>query len=87
MKVTYPTQANSNPSPSTRSGKRFSMRSLTLVLIISLSVAGLATKASAQTCLEQCQQALASCLQAAQGDPLLEVRCQNDYDRCGQDCM
>lgn len=43
--------------------------------------------AQAQTCHDQCQQVLSSCLQGAGGDPVSEAQCQRDYDKCATDCM
>jgi hypothetical protein len=67
--------------------KLFSARLLTLMLMIGLCMASVTSNASAQTCWEACQQTFISCLVAAGGDSVQEARCQNDYDKCGQDCM
>ena len=67
--------------------KRLSSRARVLVLLAALLLPNLARTASAQTCFELCQSALVGCMQAAQGDPLLEARCQDQYDKCSADCM
>lgn len=67
--------------------KPFSVHIFTLMLMMALCLMSLKSNALAQSCIEQCQLAFASCLQAAQGDPALEVRCQDNFDRCGADCM
>ena len=64
-----------------------SLRSMALVLLVALHLANLGGTASAQTCWELCQMGLSQCLHAAEGDPLAEARCQDDYDKCGADCM
>jgi hypothetical protein len=67
--------------------KRFSARIFTLTLLVGLCMTSINPTAYAQTCWEACQQSLVSCLLAAAGDPVQEARCQNNYDKCGQDCM
>jgi hypothetical protein len=70
-----------------RNRKPFLIHLSTVMLMIALCMIGLKSNALAQSCMEQCQQALASCMVAAQGNPVEEVRCQNVYDKCGEDCM
>jgi hypothetical protein len=77
----------SNVANSDHSRNPFSVRFLTLVLMATLCLVSLQSNASAQTCWEMCQVALTSCMQAAQGDPIQEVRCQDLYDKCGLDCQ
>jgi hypothetical protein len=62
-------------------------RSLIFVLSMAICLMSLRTTALGQTCFLQCQQTLSQCLQAAQGDPLAEARCQDNYDKCGEECM
>ena len=64
-----------------------SARSMVLVLLIALHLANLGGIASAQSCWEMCQMGLSQCMHAAEGDSLAEARCQDDYDKCGADCM
>lgn len=68
-------------------GKLISPRLFTLMLMVALCMVSVRGTASAQTCWEICQENLANCLLAAAGDPVQEVRCQNNYDKCGQDCL
>ena len=78
---------NSSEARTGSEKKRLSSRARVLVLLAALLLPALARTAAAQTCFELCQSALVSCMQAAQGDPLLEARCQDQYDKCGADCM
>jgi len=66
---------------------RLSARPMTLVLLVALCLANLGGSASAQNCWDLCQMGLAQCLVLAEGDPVAEARCQDNYDKCGADCM
>jgi hypothetical protein len=70
------------------SKKPFSFRSWILVLFVttSLTIPG-ATALAQAGCFNTCQNGLAQCLQAAQGNPLLEAQCQDNYDSCGEQCL
>ena len=58
------------------------------VLLIAFCLSGIGTVARADAgCFDRCQESLASCLSAANGDPALEFRCQRAYDDCGEQCM
>ena len=87
MKSTQASQEEINTTYANLRRKLFSPRFFTLMLMLALCLASVRATASAQTCWEDCQRNLANCLLAAAGDPAQEVRCQNNYDKCGQDCM
>jgi hypothetical protein len=57
------------------------------VCLVALCVLSFEDKAFGQSCYDQCQQGLASCMQAGQGDPAAELLCQRNYDKCTSDCM
>ena len=65
----------------------FSTRSLILILALAFCLMSLRTTALGQSCFAQCQQGFSTCLQGTNSDPLEEARCQDDYDRCADDCM
>jgi len=67
--------------------KRLSAHVGVLVLLVALLLPILESVASAQSCIEMCQVALSQCMQGSQGDPVVEVNCQDQYDKCGDACM
>jgi hypothetical protein len=87
MMATQLSKGEGNAALLSHGSKLFSAHFCILMLMIGFVLTGAQLNAYAQGCWEACQQNLAGCLQAAQGDPLQEVRCQNDYDKCGADCM
>lgn len=69
-------------------GSLLSVRARTLVLFLALILTGSETTALGQVaCFNQCQQNLAQCLQQAQGDPIEEARCEDNYDACIEWCI
>ena len=87
MKERQRPQEVSNEILLCRSRKLLSTRVRILTLMVALCMVSLKSTASAQTCMHQCQQNLTQCMQTAGGDPIQEISCQNEYDKCGQDCM
>jgi hypothetical protein len=68
--------------------KLFLPRILVFGFLILLSLTTLAVNTFGQVaCFDQCQQQLASCLQLAQSNPLLEASCQDRYDDCIEGCL
>lgn len=64
--------------------KRISPLFLTTALLLSF----LASRAEAQTaCLQDCQAALAACMQRSGQDPVMEGACQDQYDACVNHCL
>jgi hypothetical protein len=59
-----------------------------LVLLILLALTTLrGTTLADAACFDRCQQGFARCLQLAQGSPLAEAQCQDNYDGCGEECL
>ena len=71
-------------SKSIRKRTRTSFLILMLLLSLYFVRGGITTVAA--DCLQQCQVNLANCLLAAQGDPIMEAQCQDNYDRCAENC-
>jgi hypothetical protein len=57
-----------------------------LVLALSLTIHTRAAFGQ-MACYDQCQQALAQCLQLAADDPVEEARCQDRFDSCLEHCL
>jgi len=58
------------------------------VLFFALSARNVeATPRQNPGCFDQCQANLASCLAAANGDPIAQFQCQSAYSACGELCM
>ena len=59
-----------------------------VILVLALCpVSAMSSTPDPVTCFDQCEQSLASCRQAAQGNPILEARCQDIYDACCEGCL
>lgn len=72
----------------THHSKRSSARSLILALLVALCITALTAHAFGQgECLSQCEQNLAECLHAGQGDPMASTICLDRYDACCQGCI
>ena len=60
------------------------------IIILALAICPVSAKAAAVKpvdCFDDCEQVLVGCLLAAGGNPTLEARCQDNYDKCCADCM
>ena len=64
--------------------QRISLSALLMALCI--TAANIAAVGE-QRCFNECQHALASCIQSAISDPKDEARCQDTYDRCTEECL
>lgn len=73
--------------PPSKSGLRRYKASLRVVMLLIALIVTSEAVTLAQDCFDTCQQELASCLQFANGNPSLELRCQVQYDKCSEDCM
>jgi len=86
---------NTKLLPSTRSGfrsithsKRSAVRPMILALLAALFITALTSHAFGQgECLSRCEQDLAACLQAGQGNDPLTIGCLDRYDTCCQGCI
>ena len=67
---------------STRNLQLFGARSFLLTLLLALSLTSLQPVASAQSCVQRCQQEYVACLRAGHG-----LICDDTYDACWQSCM
>jgi hypothetical protein len=68
----------------TRNRQRWAARFCLLALLLTLNLTSFKMTASAQTCVEQCQQAYQSCLLMFPEDP---GHCDDRYDSCLVGCM
>ena len=70
--------------PRSSSGVKSNVR---IAIMLAALIMASAAVTLAQSCYDVCQEGLASCLQSAQGNPVLEANCQRAYDKCFEDCM
>ncbi|HST23397.1 MAG TPA: hypothetical protein VLR90_19945 [Blastocatellia bacterium] len=73
--------------PRSSSGVKSNVSRLRIAIMLAVLTMASAAVISAQSCYDECQSGLASCLQFAQGNPVLEANCQRVYDKCFEDCM
>lgn len=59
---------------------------LALALLLSPAVSSSATYAQS-TCLNQCQQQLARCMDDSENNPPAQALCQDTFDACAESCM
>lgn len=66
---------------------RFGVRYWILMLFMALYLTSLGPNTLAESCIQECQRVLTQCVNNAQGDPVMEAQCQDNFDDCVADCM